>query len=55
MIGNADGKRILQVLDENGIPYIGVGTSQLRELAWKQLDFNPLEPESHALGHHLTV
>jgi hypothetical protein len=37
MIGNANVERMIKefykCLDNNGIPYIGVGTSQLRELA----------------------
>ncbi|KAL1984423.1 hypothetical protein VTN96DRAFT_9117 [Rasamsonia emersonii] len=43
-------RKFCRCLDENGIPYKGVGTSQLRKLAWKHQDFNPLETEADNLG-----
>lgn len=34
---------LCRFLDKNSIPWIGVGTSELRELVWKKTAFKPLD------------
>lgn len=41
---------LFKFLDKNGVPWIGVGTSELRELAWKKRDDKPLHTDAKGLG-----
>ena len=54
MAANADVERIVRgfcrFLDTSRVPWIAVGTSELRELAWKKQDYMPLDTGSKGLG-----
>jgi hypothetical protein len=43
-------RRLCRFLDKNGIPRIGVGTSELRELVWKKTGFKLLDVGPQRLG-----